>query len=340
MPHISNLIDILVCGGKPYMIKSICIGCLLLAMTSCGNTQNSVISKRFIHEHGYDLSQREWEKNQPPGKHITTYKDGVIVQAHYEEGLLHGEKTWTYPHSKTVSVREEYQHGTRVKRTLYDIKGTPEREEEYLSPKSKKILTWYPSGSPKAQEVFERNVLVNGEYYTLTNDVESSLRKGTGTKTIRNQEGKITRRETLSNGKIVLLETFHSNEIPHLVYGYKDGNFHGEKKEFGKSGEPMFIENYKDGELDGIAKYFQNGTVYREIGYKEGAPHGKELFFVDGENILREIPWFEGVKHGPEKTIVDGITQTKYFYENVEVSREAFYAQERQDEMFAMHDAE
>ncbi|MDN3508347.1 MAG: hypothetical protein P0S94_05450, partial [Simkaniaceae bacterium] len=169
------------------------LACSLVGLLSVGcqnnkkKNSNDVVSERYIHKYGYDVARSEWLANAYPGQVITTLKNGVTVTAGYENGVLHGQTTYTYPHSQTLESLYLYEKGNLIKKVSYDVRGMPYREDLTLSDTRVKSKYWYNTGTPKCAEEIDSNTLTNGEYFTLKNELESKVDHGNGVRTIRDK---------------------------------------------------------------------------------------------------------------------------------------------------------
>src|ERR1700733_14297598 len=102
---------------------------------SCKRKQNDeVLSQRYIHKYGYLVTKEEWEAKNYPGQVVTNLSDGVTVTATYENGVLHGPITYTFPHSQNIETYHLYNWGDRVKEVTYNMIGMPIREKIQISP--------------------------------------------------------------------------------------------------------------------------------------------------------------------------------------------------------------
>lgn len=318
------------------------ISSLLLLTTGCGQSKKQkgdVISQRYIHKYGYDVSRDDWQSQNYPGQVVTTLRNGITITSTYEEGILHGSHTETYPHSLTLRVKEIYQHGHLAKKTTYDIRGVPTNEEEYLSPSSVKISSWYKKGTPRSVEEHHENALVDGAYYTLSNELESRVENGYGTRTSRNPAGELLYKDRLEEGKMISRETYYQNGNPNTYISYQNGKMHGSKKIFGPSGEPVSIEPYEEGVLNGIVTNFQNGYRYHEVPFVNGIKEGQERYYVDGENVIEEIEWHGNLRHGQTVVYLDGYSRSEWYYNGDRVSKSKFNELVARDEMIStMHE--
>ena len=318
----------------PYFLSFlslIAVGC-----HSSRGEDDQVISKRYIHKYGYDVSKKEWESANYPGKIISTLHNGVTVSASYENGILNGPMTITYPHSQTTESLNLYEKGNLIKKRIYDIRGIPKEETEFLSPSHFRISRWFSSGTPLSTEEYHNHELLKGEYYNKKNEIEARVVKGKGIRITRNQREETIAKETIDKGYPILSETFHPHGIPHTITPLLGGQIHGEKKVFAPTGEPISVENYTKNILHGIAYYYQNGCLYLEVNYKEGKKHGLEKHYVDGETIIEEINWYEGKKHGASTLYFDGMSKINWYYNNKPVTKEQYRQLAQQEENIAI----
>ncbi|CCB89794.1 toxin-antitoxin system YwqK family antitoxin [Simkania negevensis] len=313
---------------------------LALFTVGCHNSNHDkdeqVVSKRYIHKYGYDVSKEEWETATYPGQVITTLRNGITVTASYEDGMLHGPTTYTYPHSNSLESLNIYERGNLVKKTSYTLRGIPFKEEVFMSPSHHKITKWYTAGTPLSVEEYHNSELLEGEYYNKNNEVIERVRKGAGIRLTRDQHEKVIAKETIENGYPILRETFHPHGVPHTIVSLSGGKIHGEKKVYAPSGEPISCENYRHNVLHGPATYYQNGYRYLEINYRNGVKHGTERHFVDGETIVEETQWYDGFKHGTSIVYFDGMSKTRYFYNNALVSKDRYRELIEQEENIAI----
>ena len=158
------------------------LGSLTLLLASChkGPQENNVVSQRYIHKYGYAVSKDEFEERKYPGQVITALKTGVTITATYENGVLHGPSTHTFPHSQIVESYFLYNQGNLVKQIFYDVHGMPLREENQLSPTRFSSTKWYNDGTPMSTEEYAAAELVEGQYFNRQNDIEARVEKGRG----------------------------------------------------------------------------------------------------------------------------------------------------------------
>lgn len=309
--------------------------CLTLFLAGCrsNNQDNNVVSERYIHKYGYAVSKNEFEERKYPGQVITTLKTGVTITATYENGLLHGPSTHTFPHSQTVESYYLYNQGNLVKQVLYNAHGMPLREEIQLSPTRFASTKWYSDGTPMSTEEYAGKELVEGQYFTLQNDVEARVEKGRGTRVIRDVQGILLAKEEVEQGFITQKDTFYANGAPESTAYFMNGLLHGEKKSFAETGDPLAVKEYVNGKLHGKSTFYKNGARCVEVHYLDGQKNGLEIHYLDGETISQEILWENDHKHGPSKYYVDGIAQVEYFYDGERISENKWKELSQLDQM-------
>ena len=182
--------------------------------------------------------------------------------------------------------------------------------------------------------------LLEGQYYTLANDVESKVQKGNGVRVVRDPLGPLLSREWVEDGHPVKKEMFYASGTPESVAEYRNGQLHGEKRTFTQTGEPLAIEEWVNGKLHGLATYFKNGNRYLEISYLYGQKNGIERHFIDGEIISQEITWENDLKHGQATFYMDEKPTLQWFYAGESVSRSKFDELNRLDQMISQISAE
>lgn len=310
-------------------------GAVALLVCSCqkDNNNSQVVSQRYVHKYGYAVSQEEWASKNYPGQVITTLRNGVVVTATYENHELHGPCTYTYPNSQTVEKYVLYNQGAPVKEVHYDVSGMPMEETVQLSPSRHSLTLWYSDGAPRSVEEFANDELLEGQYFTVLNDVEARVEKGKGERVMRDAKGTLLYRDDVEAGFTVKRESFYPTGSPESVSYFAINKLHGEKKTYTVSGEPLAVEEWVNGQLHGKATYFKNGTKYLEISYLYGKKNGLESYFVDGDAISHQIVWDNDRKHGPEVYFVNGEEKTTWHYAGKEVSKANYDEQIRLDEI-------
>ncbi len=308
---------------------------LLVGGCNHDRPNDEVISQRYIHKYGYAVSKAEWDERDYPGQVITNMRNGITVTATYEAGKLHGPTTYTFPHSQTVEHFYLYNQGAKVKEIHYNPMGMPVQERVQLSPSRHAVTMWYNEGSPLLIEEFVGNELLEGQYFTSDNEIESRVEKGHGVRIQRNASGQLLAKEQIEQGFTTRRETFHPNGAPQSIAFFQQGLLQGEKRSFAPSGEPVAIEEYVQGKLHGVSTYFNNGNKYLEVSYLNGQKNGIERHYVDGDILTEEVSWENNLRHGSAIAYIDGKAQQRWFYAGEEVNQRKFDDLNRLDQMIA-----
>ncbi|NNM44243.1 MAG: hypothetical protein HKM07_07875 [Chlamydiae bacterium] len=310
------------------------LGTVAVLATSCNDkkTDEQIVSQSYMHKSGYAISKQEWEAQNYPGQVVTTLRDGVTIYATYEDGVLHGPSSHTYPHSKTIESYFLYNEGDLVKETYYDTMGMPIKENSYVSPTRYTATVWYKSGSPLSVEEFSGNELLDGQYFNTKNEVDARVIKGKGHRIIRDNQGILKIKDEVQGGFIVKRETFYPSGTPESIAIYVKGLPHGTKKTFAETGEPLAIEEWAFGLLHGNSVYFKNGAKYLETSYEEGKKEGYETHYANGDTVIEKTLWLNDRKHGPSNFYIDGSVFTTWFYDDEAVSQKKYIDMRSLDE--------
>lgn len=297
--------------------------------TSCNKNGNrrpkNIIDERFVHKYGLEIEQKEWQARGNSGKVITKLDDGTELTQTYKHGELDGITTYTFPHSDTIETVETYVNGQLISRVTNNELGRPQREIEFSPDGFEVVTSWYEGGVPQSREMFKKKRLIEAEYFSPNNQIESKIDNGEGIKIARNIYGDLISKDYYEAGMIAERTTFHKNGTPHTITPYANGKPHGEKKVFLPAGEPEKVENWVNGVQHGTTTLYKNGEKFAELPYVNGKIHGTERHFRDETQPVEEIAWKEGVKHGPSKTYVEGEeTKTIWFHKGKPVTKSIY----------------
>jgi antitoxin component YwqK of YwqJK toxin-antitoxin module len=319
------------------MSYKICITLSLAAlfMSACqkNKTDDQVVSQTYIHKYGYAVSKEEWKDKNYPGQIVSTLRNGTVITATYENNELNGPCTYTYPHSQTVEKYVLYNRGNPVKEVLYDIKGMPIQETVQLTQNRFSLTMWYEDGVPRSVEEYEKDELIEGQYFTATNELETRVQKGNGIRIIRDASGNLFCKDIIEMGFLSKRDSFYPNGNPECIATYERGQLHGERKTFTIEGEPIALEEWIKGHLHGVSTYYKNGAKELEISYLYGKKSGWENHYIDGSTLCRQISWDQDVKHGPEIFFVSDGKKIIWNYNGREVSRNRYEEMTHLDDM-------
>ena len=278
-------------------------------------TSEEVAQETYIHKYGVTIPKKDWIKRGSDGQVVLQFTNGSVATKNYDNGILQGETTYTFPLSETFEKIEVYSNNNLISETLNYLSGAPQKTTNILSPTDKEVSTWYESGSPKSVEILHGNRLFSGQYFNLKNEIESQVVEGTGISTERNGYGNIVSRNEIRAGFVKLETIFYNNGDPKIVTEYsKDGKINGTRQFFFIGGVPQRSEEWINGEQHGTTIVFHNGEKQKEIPYLHGVVEGVETRFREGGEIAEEISWRNGLRHGPS-----------HFYTGKEIKTDLYY---------------
>ncbi len=298
-----------------------------LAVVSFGcnrPVEKEIVKETFIHKYGVPIPKEDWSRNGKDGQISQVMSDGVTIVRSFEKGILHGKTTYSFPNSSTVHTTEMYEHGELVASSENALSGVPYQEMTFSDGVLAQVTRWYEDGTPSAVESYESGALVNGEYRTPLNGIESRIVDGTGTRLIRGMEGELAAKDVFRSGQLHERITYFPNGDPSAVIPYEGGKIHGMRLTFLPGGLPNTVEQWVDGDQEGTTIVYQNGEKIAEVPYSKGQKNGVECRFRDGSLLVEEITWKNGVQHGIRRILADDASKTEWYHEGELVSRSTF----------------
>lgn len=307
----------------------------LLSSCQKNDKDSEVVSQRFIHKYGFEVSQKEWEARNKNGEVIVTLSNGITQTSTYKSGVLHGAQNLSFPHSKIIQERCEYEEGTLVKKVSFEPTGLPIQEYSY-DIEGKRILTlWDKNGVPLSMEEYENELLWSARYYNSQNEIEGTIVNGHGTRIKRNREGVLLSKEIVDNGKIVERKTFHPNGEIQSQSAFVDYQLHGRQETFSPSGKIITAANWVHGKIDGTMTCYRNNQIVNEIPYVDGKRHGIEKEYDLKGALVKEIHWDSDKKHGTARSYFDDYTDIQWYWKGVAVDLKKFQEQEFREQLMA-----
>ncbi|MGK5595254.1 MAG: toxin-antitoxin system YwqK family antitoxin [Parachlamydiaceae bacterium] len=284
-----------------------------------------VVDECYMHKYGVEVPPKDWDERGQEGQVVTTLKNGIVVTKNYVAGVLDGETTYTFPHSSTIEKIEIYSRDDLVAESLFYRSGTPKQKITYEgSPNRRLVSTWYSNGSLYATEKYDRQYLVNGEYFTIAGQSEAKIVDGHGLKARRDQYGELLSMDNYQHGNLTLSTSYYPNGTPKEMTPYHRNVIDGQVKKFLPSGEPLAIEEWAQGQQSGLTILFENGEKIAELNYKNGLKHGLEKRFNEHMMVVEETTWINDVKHGPATTYINDHVKTDWFFKGKPVTQLAF----------------
>lgn len=277
-----------------------------------------VIQETYVHKYGVEVCPQDWSARGQCGQVISTLKDGTTETRNYDNGVLHGECSYTFPHSSLTARKDSYHQGALLSQTHYYRSGGAYQEIVPLSETRRQITTWYESGEPKSIEEYDQQLLVTGIYYTKDHTIEARVDDSSGIRVNRDAYGQLISREEISGGVAAKQTTFHPNGSPHVVTPLAGNLPEGTIQEFLPDGEPLSIKEVHQGVQDGWTVLYENGEVVSKIPYQNGSINGIEEHYKDGNILATQITWVAGMRHGPTFHYAgDNITTDWYFHDKL-----------------------
>lgn len=307
-------------------LRLLSLACLI-SLTSCyqnaGKTCAGSEARKYIHKYGVELSAKEWQEYGMHGDVVSTTSDGVTITEQYDHNVLHGNKTWTFPNSKTIQKTALYEKGRLVKEVLHDTSSLPLSEVEYISENREVHRTFSKQGFPYSIETFDHEKLYNGEYFDTEGTLYAAVVDFEGLRVLRNFDGIITKSEQITHGKPSLITEYFANGNPKSITPCSSGVPHGIRRTFFASSEPASIEPLCEGKLDGTVILFSNGIRASEVPYVNGLRQGTELRY-NGRRIALEMNWKKGHKHGVLIDHAHPERSKEWYWEDEPVTQFAF----------------
>lgn len=308
---------------------------LLAACQNSGDSVEQIVSQKYVHKYGFDVSENEWEERSQEGQVITLLSSGVKVMRCYENGQLHGPTTYTFPHSSVIEKILTYDAGTLLKETQCDPSGTPIKEEIFEFDDRTILTSWDEKGVPLSIEEYDSGLLVEGKYYTPEHVLEATVEAGFGEQMKRDRTGALLSKDLIENGLSSQRISYHPNGQIHTISHYQNNQLHGEQLKFTASGKPLMKLNWNHGTLDGLKTVYRNGLKIAEVPYENGLKNGTEMHYDDLGHLTAEIEWRLDKKHGPSKFYSEEAAETEWFFKGKTVSAHKFEMLDTREKLLA-----
>lgn len=302
-------------------------------ITSCqsNSSADQVVSQTYVHKYGFETSEQDWAQREQDGQVVSVLKNGVKVTRSYENGVLHGLTTYTFPHSLIVEKSLLYDQGNLLKEQLNDAAGMPIREEVYEFDNRTVITLWDEKGVPLSIEEYEGETLLEGKYYSPDHELKATVVNGSGERVKRDRTGVLISIDTIRNGVMSCRTTYHPNGEVHTISHYENYQLHGPQQKFTASGKPLMELNWNHGVLNGSKVIYRNGSKVAVIPYVNGQKEGIEYHYDDLGELTAEIEWHADKKHGTSKLYSEEATDTEWFFKGQSVTADKYKILENRD---------
>jgi antitoxin component YwqK of YwqJK toxin-antitoxin module len=320
---------------RPSNMLSLLAASLLLTGCLSNNSADGIVSQKFVHKYGFDVSQAEWDAREKEGQIVTVLKSGEKITNSYENGILHGLTTQTFPNSPVVEKLMNYNQGVLLKEVVHDQAGIPIAEDMYEFDNRKISTIWDEKGIPLSVEEYDNDLLVEGKYFTSNHELEGQVEAGFGERYVRDRSGLLVSRDLIENGVVSARTNYHANGQIHSISHYQDYQLHGEQRKFASNGQPLMDLNWNHGVLDGIKVVYRNGHKVSEIPYISGHRHGLEYHYDEAGMITANIEWKNDKKHGCSRFLNSNTSENEWYYRGAIVSQEKFEMLNGREELIA-----
>lgn len=295
-------------------------------LSSCrGNRSQEIVKVEYLHEYGVPVHEADWVRQGKNGQLVCLSSEDVTIKQNFEKGILHGETTYSFPHSSIIQKKEIYEQGVLIGRIEHYPTGVPMKEEKFENNKVIEVVTWYENGTPKSVEKFDNGFLIQGEYRNLDNEITHRVVQGHGIRPCYASTGDLTGKETFSNGELIEAIVCYPNMEPKSVTPYQNGLIQGTRLTFLPGGIPLTNEQWLHGIQEGITIEYLNGEKIAEIPYVKGKKDGVALYYRNGKDLVEKITWKYGMMHGPRILFIEeGAKKIQYYLEGEVVSRPTY----------------
>lgn len=307
-------------------ISLIALVMVVAVLPGCQSRRNNeVVKVTFLHKYGVPVEEADWHREGKNGQLVELTNDGITATKSYREGILHGESTYTFPHSSTIQYKENYQEGLLVAKSENYPSGVPHIEKLFEGTHRVKVTSWYEQGTPCTIENYVDGYLVYGEYRNPYNEIVSRVTEGQGIRLQHSQDGEVEARESISNGSVIERVIFYANGEPKSITPFQNGVIHGTCLTFLSGGLPHTVENWVNGYQEGITTVYQNGEKVASIPYIHGKRHGVASIYRDGTILSEEVTWKNDKIHGMRTLhLGEGQKKIEWYIDNELVNKPTF----------------
>ncbi len=172
-----------------------------------GNVTHEICEGNGIrpsYEEGYLQMEHEYVKGKPEGQ-VKTYRKNGDLESIYQimDGQKQGEEVHFYQKTNgpmlLINWRDDEIHG--IVRTWYPNGKMESEKEMVVNKKQGKYIAWYEDGSLMMIEEYENDILVNGKYFKMGEEIPTSrVMLGSGTATIFDSRGNFLRKTDYQKG--------------------------------------------------------------------------------------------------------------------------------------------
>jgi len=313
-----------------------------LGLVSCGTSVNSetVLSQKYIHKYGFTVDETEWNQRDGDGTIESFLASGVRVTKNFENGMLHGASTYTYPYSTTLEKTYLYDQGELLKEIRHDRRGVPMHGFTYEFDSRRVITHWDVNGAPMRIEEYEGELLWHATYFTPSNEIEAKVENGDGKRIKRSREGDLLLSDVISNGLLSTRTTYHKNGEVHMVSHFNDYELDGTQTIMAENGTLYMKNHWDQGVLNGTKTSYRDGEKLLETPYADGIIEGTQKRYDEEGKLLSEIAYKDNMMHGETVHHTGKSKYSEWFYLGHPINHTRFEILNSRDDLIAQLDEE
>lgn len=203
--------------------------------------------------------------------------------------------------------------------TVYFDDGTLFERTEFVNGKKEgQSNRYWLGGSPAAEECYQDNRLIQGQYYSKQGSIVAEVNCGNGFKAIFGKDCLIELQEYRAGVQEGIVQVIGKNGQVTRTYGVKDGVKHGEEIEYDQATKkPKLSINWVSGKIQGLCKtWYPNGTQESQREMADNKKMGiLTAWYMDGalmmienydQDLLVKGEYYKLGQNTPVSTVVAG----------------------------------
>jgi antitoxin component YwqK of YwqJK toxin-antitoxin module len=243
----------------------------------------------------------------------------LMAQFNYFKGELEGDTLYFYENNQIKEKKTYKKNFLDGQRVQYYPQGTTYKEALYKTGlREGESNTYWENGVLQGKEFYKNESLLNGEYYSQTGDLLSTISQGSGKQFFLCKDQCIHELEYCHGiAEGCVHEYNKKNELIHTYHqkgGEKDGI---ELIYYPKSKNKLLCIDWKEGKIHGISNtWYLNGKMESQREFSENMKNGLSLaWYEDGELMmiedyekdkLKKGEYFEKGSKQPISRIIEG----------------------------------
>ncbi len=218
----------------------------------------------------------------------------LVADLFYEKGKMEKEALYYYSNgklSKSIPYKNDKIEGEKK---IFDYEGNCIGGIQYIdNQKEGRSFFIGNKASPKQEEVYEKGLLMFGEYWDFEGNLIQKITKGNGVKPIY-EDGFLRIEHEYVNGKpegsVKMYRKNHDLEMSyHVIDGQKQGEewLYFERKNSEEELKPMLQIHWRDDEVCGVVRtWYPNGRIETEKDMAGNKKQGKFFAWYEDGNLM------------------------------------------------------